>query len=160
MNTAILITALVSGFLGALIALVLYSKLVEKRIALLLYGLEKYTRVKSAVSRLSQRPRRRYIVFEVVASSEISEEELAKALANTVRRVLGEAGYVESGIRLILYNKSTGRGILRVNSTYKYRILGILGLVRRVGDSKALIIPLGVTGSVKRARRLLEGKRK
>ncbi len=159
MDTLVLV-AIASGFLGASVALLLYSRILERRITLLLYGLEKYTRVKSAVARLSQRPRRRYIVFEVMSEGDLDEPDLARAIATTARRVLGEAGYVESGIRLILYNKSSNRGILRVNHTYKYRVLGVLGLVRRVRGRKVMIIPLGVTGSVKRARRLLEGRRR
>ncbi len=157
---SLVLAMVASGFLGAVLALFLYSRIVERRIALLLYGLEKYTRVKAAVARLSQRPRRRYIVFEVMSEGDLDEPDLARAIASTARRVLGEAGYVESGIRLILYNKSSSRGILRVNHTYKYRVLGVLGLVRKVKGYRVVIIPLGVTGSVKRARRLLEGKRR
>ncbi len=103
---------------------------------------------------LSSRPRRRYIVFEVVPGG-FSEEEVRRAIEESASRVAGALGVSLSGLGLVEYDASTSRGILRVRREYKGLALAVLGLTRRAGGSRILVVPLATTGSLKRARRLL-----
>ena len=93
--------------------------------------------------------------MELVSEKPLSADEVEKAIKALVREYLGVTGLASSGVSLVYYDKQRGRGVVRVSQEYRYQVLGLLGLLRRVGGSKVLVIPLAVTGSIKRAKRLL-----
>ncbi|MEB2836714.1 MAG: hypothetical protein GSR80_000664 [Desulfurococcales archaeon] len=103
---------------------------------------------------LSSRPRRRYIVFEVIPGG-FGEDEVRRAIEESASRVAGALGVTLSGLGLVEYDASTSRGIVRVRREYKGLALAVLGLTRKMGGSRVLVVPIATTGSLKRARRLL-----
>ena len=100
-----------------------------------------------------RRPRRRYIVFEVVPAR-VGREEVERAIEDTARSVLGLVGLADSALKLVEFNEATGRGVLRVRHTHKYVALAVLGLVRRAGGRQVMLVPLATTGSIRRAKML------
>ncbi len=112
-------------------------------------------RIARALAKARRKPRRRYIVFEVVVSNRVSREEVEKAINETFRKLYGTVGASMAMLQLVDYDEVARRGILRVRSEYKYWVLSALALVREIGGSKALIVPLAVHGTVKRARKRL-----
>ncbi len=155
--TTILLSVILSTASALLLTLYYTERVWRRRLGFILSSLRTYRDLRRVVARTSRRPRRRYIVFEVLTSGNIGQGSLEEAIKDQVRRVLGASGLVGSGVDLIQYDEARRRGILRVRSDYKYSIIGILGLVRNVDGARVLIIPLAVTGSIKRARRLMEG---
>ena len=114
-------------------------------------------RIARALARAREKPRDRYIVFEVASAARPSLEEVEEAITGVARSVLGASGLVDSRLRLIYYDESARRGILRVRNTYKYHALAILGLVRRAGGAPVMIIPLSTHGTIKSAKKRLRG---
>ncbi len=153
-TAAIVLIAAATGALAGYAAASLKVKRISATLSALLGGAGRYRDVARARQKMASRPRRRYIVFEVVPGG-VSEEELREAIISTARRVAGEAGLALSGLALILYNEETSRGVIRVRHTHKNLALAVLGLTRRVSGKRVLLVPLASTGSLKRARRLL-----
>ncbi|MGC9210189.1 MAG: Rpp14/Pop5 family protein [Acidilobus sp.] len=104
-------------------------------------------------SREKGRPRKRYLVFEVASGSEVKEEDVRVALEEAYRRLFGEAGLAAAGLRLILYDAGRRRGIVRVRSSSLPHLLAAIGLVRRIGEVDALIVPLRTAGTIRKARK-------
>lgn len=113
-------------------------------------------RVPELVGHAKGKTRRRYVVFEVLTSERVSFEELEAALKTVVRNVYGELGEAAMRAYLVEYNEVRRRGIVRVRSPYKDHVLAVLGLIRSAGNRGVLIAPIAVTGSLKRARKLVE----
>jgi len=105
---------------------------------------------------LSRRPRRRYIVFQVIANTDISERMLHQSLMRTVRRLLGSAFVADSGLQLVYYNPVTRKGVIRVRHVYKDAVLGTLGLTRKIGEASAIVVPILTVGTVKRAKKIAD----
>ncbi len=114
-------------------------------------------RIARALARAREKPRDRYIVFEVASAARPRLEDVEEAIIGVARSVLGAAGLVDSRLRLVYYDESSRRGILRVRNTYKYHALAILGLVRRAGGAPVMIIPVSTHGTIKSARKRLRG---
>ena len=112
-------------------------------------------RIARALAKAREKPRDRYIVFEVASAARPSLEDVEEAIRSTALSVLGVTGYVDSRLRLVDYDEASRRGILRVRNTYKYHALAILGLVREAGGVPVLIIPIATHGTIKGARRQL-----
>jgi len=123
-------------------------------VAALLSGAARERDVLRARRILARRPRRRYIVFEVIPGG-FREEEVWGAIRATAERLAGLLGLSLSSLTLIDYDEERSRGIVRVRREYKGLALAVLSMTRRVSGTKVLIVPLATTGSVKRARRLL-----
>ncbi len=161
MNPVELAAVLVSGAAaGGLVAWIISSNRL-KRVAELEsvmlaalrgeYGQRALAKAAKAVLR---RPRRRYIVFEVVPAG-AGREEVERAIEDAARAVLGLVGLADSAVKLVDYDESTGRGIVRVRHTYKYVALAVLGLVRSINGRPAMIVPIATSGTIRRARRLM-----
>ncbi len=156
------LVALAAGFAAGLAAsamtLLPARRRLERAAGLLELALRleaRYREAAGAARKLSRRPRRRYIVFEVVPAGAVDAESLEEAVRSVLKELKGLSGLAEAGIKVVEYSPETGRGILRVRRGYKYIALAVLGLVRRVNGKKVLVLPLATTGSIKRARRLL-----
>ncbi|MCE4600696.1 MAG: hypothetical protein F7C38_03945 [Desulfurococcales archaeon] len=117
-------------------------------------------RIRKAVEETSQKPRRRYIVFTIETTENIDERSLARAIIKTAEEILGEVGLVDSGIHLVYYDPVKRLGVIRVKHLYKYHALAILGLVRDVNGVKIRILPLGTSGTLKKALKRVGARKK
>ncbi len=152
------LVGLAMSIVASLIVATIVSYMMSRRISRLvvsrvLDGIVTFRDMKRLAREYARKPRRRYIVFEVASAGEVSMEGLERTLLDAIRVMLGNIGLVESGFKLIHYDEARKRGIIRVRHDYKFKILGILGLVREVEDSRVMIIPITVTGSLKNARK-------
>ncbi len=138
------------------VSLIITSRL-RRSLKLILSSLKTYRDLQRASRLLSRKPRRRYIVFEVISEAPINWDALEEEVKRVITEYLGKTGRVDSGVALAYYDPDRNRGVLRVRSDYRYKVLGLLGLVRRIQGRRAIIIPLAVTGSVKRAKRIIRG---
>lgn len=151
----ILLSITLSTAISILATYMLQERLWRRRLASVLGSLRTYRDLKRAVDKLGRRPRRRYIVFELMAERSIPQDRVEEAIKGVVREYLGLAGLTGSGVSLVYYEEARGRGVLRVSGEYRYQVLGLLGLLRRIDGARVIVIPLAVTGSIKRAKRLL-----
>ncbi len=128
----------------------------KKHLLYLMKAASLQERLARSLARVKEKPRKRYIVFRVETSRDIDEKDLAKAISEKFRAVLGEAGFTASGAHLVYYDPVLRAGVLRVRSDYKYPALAVLGMTRRIGGERARIIPLGTSGTLKSALRKLK----
>ena len=150
--TALLVLALAASYAAIAMLLVRVRRL-EYRIQGLSGLLEKavsFDRVLRKLERAMRRPRRRYIVFRVVSEKPVDPGSVEQAIEEKFREVLGEAGYTLARPKLV-----QGGGdcwILRVRHTYKNHAIAVLGLVREVGGTRVLLVPVATSGTIRRAR--------
>jgi ribonuclease P/MRP protein subunit POP5 len=130
------------------------ARRLRRVVAALLSGAARERNIVRARRILSRRPRRRYIVFEVIPGG-FREAEVWEAIKATAERFAGLLGLALSGLALVDYDEERSRGIVRVRREYKGLALTVLSLTRRISGVRVLIVPLATTGSIKRARRLL-----
>ena len=104
----------------------------------------------------SRRPSRRYIVFQVIGESEVSERSLSLALNQAARRLVGASTLADSGLQLVYYNPVTMRGVIRVRREYRNLVFGVLGIVRNVGDVSVVLSPITTAGTIKKAKKIAD----
>jgi ribonuclease P/MRP protein subunit POP5 len=102
-----------------------------------------------AKRRLARR-RKRYVVFEV-SGGPVAAEALDAAIRAQMKKLLGVKGLSDAGYKLVYFDPRARRGVVRVYSDYKLHVIGVLGLVRRVGDRPVLVYPIATAGSLKKA---------
>ena len=93
----------------------------------------------------SKRPKKRYIVFEVISKELNNDSAIHNAIKKSTMNVLG-VQYGEAGIRFLKnkYNPSIHMGIFRVNNKYAKDV------IRAVNKSK-FVKTLGMSGILKKA---------
>ena len=148
--------ALVISSIAILFSLLAYVE--ARRVSLLLESaisvgrLRELARLRRA---LAARPSRRYIVFSIIAEEgeDIGSKVLSRELSRAARLLLGYSFAANSGFSLVYYNPFTRKGIIRVRSNYKHAALAVLSIVRRIGNSRVLLIPERTTGTIRKARK-------
>lgn len=102
----------------------------------------------------SLRPKARYVVIEMVSASAITFEDFTTALWNSVLNLLGELTASECRIWPIrnLYDERAQRGVLKCAHDRVEQVRTALSLITMIGESKASVRILGVTGTLKSAR--------
>ncbi|KSW11429.1 hypothetical protein CF15_00795 [Pyrodictium occultum] len=109
------------------------------------------------LERLRRKRRRRYIAFYIVYEGDEppSPEEVEQAVKRAVERLAGQLTVALSRLQLVYYDPERAAGVLRASHDTKYLVLAALGLVRRVGGRRAVIIPVRTSGTIKRAKQAL-----
>ncbi|MBU0628683.1 MAG: hypothetical protein KKC75_05805 [Nanoarchaeota archaeon] len=93
----------------------------------------------------SKRPKKRYIVFEVLSGELKTDSAIHNAIKHSALNVMGNT-YYEAGIRFLKdkYKSSLNKGILRVNNKYSkvliesinkgkdIRTIGMSGILKKV----------------------------
>jgi len=129
------------------------SRRSRKLVAALLRAAGLESRIARSLARVRERPRKRYIVFEVLSGERIGEDEVRGALRRAARELLGAPGEALSLMRLVEYDESARRGIVRVRSDYKMHALAVLASIRRIGGRRVMFVPVSTHGTIKAARR-------
>lgn len=107
----------------------------------------------------SMRERERYIVFEVISKGDFSYDELSRSIWFTTLAFLGELGASSCGIKLIrnLWDERTKRGVIRCFHNKIEEIRSALTMIRKIGNEDVIVHVLGVTGTIKSAKRKFLG---
>jgi len=98
----------------------------------------------------SQKANWRYIFFELLSERAVGEQDVVKAVINSILRLLGELGASKTNIWLIEYN--TGKGILRCSHKALQNVVAAITTITRIGESTAAFNVLGVSGTIKKGR--------
>jgi ribonuclease P/MRP protein subunit POP5 len=101
----------------------------------------------------SLRMQKRYIVFEVISESPIEYGNLITAIWESCLNFLGEILLSKAEIWIIqnLYNEKTQKGIIRCSHEFVEEIRSALSLIYMIGETKAIVKILGVTGTINSA---------
>jgi len=97
------------------------------------------------------RSRRRYIAFEV-AGAKVSEGDIYKALNRLSHELPGSA--IDLGLlKLITFEVSSQRGLMRCGHKQVGQVKGAMAGIRKFGGKRAALKILGVSGTIRGARR-------
>ncbi|MCS7098966.1 MAG: Rpp14/Pop5 family protein [Sulfolobales archaeon] len=104
------------------------------------------------------KPRKRYLVFEVVAlSGELSgigRGQVEEAIERSCRLLFGFLGYGSMRPTLVYYDESGGVGILGFKHLWRNHVLLLLSLVREIGGAKVIVVPVATTGTRRKAMKI------
>ncbi len=101
------------------------------------------------------RIRKRYIVFAVISEQDLGKKDIEKAIRNIWREIFGELSLSRADPQLIYFEPSIQRGIIRIRHVYKKECLALLGIIHEINGVKCLLIPITVSGTLKRAQKKL-----
>jgi len=101
------------------------------------------------------RAKERYIVFDVLSENSIYYNDLVKAIWFSCLSWLGELKTSECELWIIrnLYNPKTQHGVIKCRHDMIEFMRVALALIKKVGNSNAIIRVLGVTGTIRSAKR-------
>ena len=104
----------------------------------------------------SLRERRRYIKLKIISDEPIAFSDFKAAVTNVFLDFYGELGFSELSLTFINNSFDPKRQvcILRCNHKSVQKVLAALGFIQRLGDVRILIKILGVSGTLKKLRKL------
>ncbi len=145
-----LIISLISLTLAVMLAV--YTYRVSRKLELLLNAVRGKTIAKMITAlRVRRKRRKRYMVFELMSDREVSAGLLEYEIRNTFKKLFGEVHLVRAALAVQYFNNQSNIGVIKYSHMYRYKVLAVLGVVRRVGDAKVMAVPLRTTSSLKRA---------
>ena len=102
----------------------------------------------------SLRAKSRYVIFEVISEKPISFTEFTSSVWNSMISFLGELQTSESRVWIVrnLFDEKTQKGVLKCGHDRIEQVRASLALIQMVGETRATIHILGVTGTIKSAR--------
>ena len=103
--------------------------------------------------RSSQREKKRYIAFEVLAKNSISLSKIQKAVALSMVGHKGEMGLAESGMIIVPERWQNQQGILRVNRKRVNDAIAALALTKTIDGEEVCIHTMGQSGMISKAHK-------
>ncbi|MFC1648884.1 Rpp14/Pop5 family protein [Nanoarchaeota archaeon] len=95
--------------------------------------------------------KKRYIAFEAISENKVMSDDII----NQLHGLLGIFDSAEAGISLVDYNNN--KGLLRVSVKGLEKTKASLALVTQLSDSKVILRTLGVSGTLKNAKKYIGG---
>jgi len=101
------------------------------------------------------REKKRYIAYQVMSEQKILLSDMTNAVWHSVLSFLGELETAHAKIWIMKdsYNEERQIGIIKCSHTAVEHLRSALALIQRIGDTRTLIKILGVSGTLKGARR-------
>ncbi len=135
----------------SLVALLQFYK-INSRIEALFQAISSKVILKVLRSRrLRKKLRKRYMVFEVISDGTPDKSSLESEIKGVFKNLFGEIHLTAASLAIQYYDSRLRMGILKFTHRYRYKVLAALGLVKRVGSVKVLIVPVRTTGTYKKA---------
>ncbi len=98
------------------------------------------------------RPKKRYIAFEIISDDEIDYKYVLSALWKSMINLFGEHGAAQSHVWVIKNLYGGNRGLIRCRHDMTEEVRSALTFIKILGDHKAIIKVLGITGTIKTAK--------
>jgi len=107
------------------------------------------------------RDKKRYIAYEVISESKVDFDSVSNAIWYSIINFLGEKGAAEADAWVIknAYDASKQIGILKCSHTDVENVRAAMALVQKVGESRAIVRVLGISGTIKAARNKFFGEK-
>ncbi|MCD6428152.1 MAG: Rpp14/Pop5 family protein [Desulfurococcales archaeon] len=114
--------------------------------------------IKTIEERKSKKIRRRYLVFEVLLHGNevnlpdaINRVRLEGKIKEAFKELFGSLELSRSGISLVYFDHKEMKGVLRFKAPYRAKVLVALGYIKEINGTDAMIVPLGISGTLKKA---------
>ena len=101
------------------------------------------------------RERNRYIAYQVVSESPINYSDLTNTIWHSLLNFLGELGTAEANVWIVknVYNEAKQMGLVKCKHIAVEQVRTALALIQRIGDVRVVVKVLGVSGTLKAARK-------
>jgi len=108
----------------------------------------------------SLRSRKRYLAFQVFSEEKIKYEDLSNSIWHSLLNLLGEIGTSKAELWIVknLYNDQKQLGLIRCSHMMVEQVRTALALIERIGDTRIIVNILGVSGTMKAARKKFFGE--
>lgn len=105
------------------------------------------------------REKQRYLVFGIISKKDFELNELVSTVWDKAQQLFGEVGTAEFSLWVPanLYDKTKKIAIARCNHTSVEKMRAVLASIRDINNEPVLIHILGVTGTIRSARRKFFG---
>ncbi len=100
--------------------------------------------------------RGRYLIFLVEPRLNYDKELVKKSIVESLTSLFGQNVLVSSGFKMVKYNSEKAAGIIKCNHLYVNHVRTAITLVNEINGLKVAIRVIKVTGTCKKARRILE----
>ena len=117
--------------------------------------LETYPRIFERLAKVvesKKKIKKRYIVIRVLSRGKITRKELDRAIRDTIKNIIGVKGLADTSYTLVDYDEQLGLGIIRSNNRMYKVVIGLLGMVRTINNTRVLVIPISTHGTIRKAR--------
>lgn len=107
------------------------------------------------------RDKKRYLAFEVISEGKIEFGDMVNAFWHSLLNLIGEVGAARAKIWFVSdsWDENRQRGLIRCDNKYVEYVRVSLALIERIGDKRVVVNTLGVSGTMKAARRKFFGER-
>ncbi|MBR9675609.1 hypothetical protein GOV05_01220 [Candidatus Woesearchaeota archaeon] len=101
----------------------------------------------------SLREKKRYIRYEVLSETKLSQEKIEKAITKNTKALIGELNLSKTGMIILRnkYDEEKQSGIIKVNNKKVDEIKTALGLIKNVDDQAVIFTTTKVSGILKKA---------
>ena len=102
----------------------------------------------------SMRAHKRYVVFEIIPEKPVEYGDFMAAFWSSLLNLLGENGAADARIWVIknLFDDKQQRGVVKCQHDFVEYTRASLMMVQIIGETKAIVRVLGVTGTIKSAK--------
>ncbi|MFQ6020955.1 MAG: Rpp14/Pop5 family protein [Candidatus Aenigmatarchaeota archaeon] len=106
------------------------------------------------------RGKQRYIAYQIISEQKIPFSDLVNSIWHSLLNFLGERGTAEANIWIVknTYEEDKQIGLLRCSHRMIEHVRSALALIQRIGDTKVVVKVLGVSGTMKAARKKFFGE--
>ena len=101
------------------------------------------------------RRRKRYIAFQVISEEKIPTNDVINSIWHSLLNFLGEYGVAKAAVWISKanYDENKNIGIIRCSHVSVEHVRASLSMIQRIGDTRAIIKVLGVSGTIKAAKK-------
>ena len=103
----------------------------------------------------SLRRKKRYIAFQIISEKKILTNDIFNGIWHSLLNFLGEYGTAKAGVWLLktLYDEDKQLGLIKCNHDSVEHVRTGLAMMQRIGDSRVIVKVLGVSGTIKAAKK-------
>ncbi len=99
------------------------------------------------------REKNRYLVLEIISDKKFSKKAVQRAIWDTAFDFLGIFGVAKLSLWVVDWDEKKQKGIVKVNKQSVKEIKTIIALIERIEGKKALPRILGISGTIKAAKK-------
>lgn len=107
------------------------------------------------------RSRRRYLAYQVISEQKIPFVDLVNTIWHALLNFLGELGTAQAEIWIVrdTFDESKQIGLIRCGHTAVEQVRAALSLIQRIGDTRVVVKVLGISGTMKGAKKKFFGEK-
>ncbi len=99
----------------------------------------------------SLKPKKRYLVFEIISKDKLARDEVQKAVNEALLRFLGEFGVAKAAPIFIKEKYKNNQFMVKISHKYVAEVKAALILIKRIKNVPVIIKSVITSGTIKKA---------